>query len=167
GQLLQTGEIGANGSITRADRETDDNRTEHDVVRGHIDAFTKFDIDDAWRWGANLNRVSDKTYLRLYGYGSDRTLTSRLYTEEFGDRSSGLGRTLWFQGRRDSDNNDEFPLITPELSYDFVGEPSSLGAYWTGDVGALNLARIKGRDVRRLNGEVGWVLPYISSIGTV
>src|SRR5262249_24091771 len=47
------------------------------------------------------------------------------------------------------------------------GEPSSLGAYWTGDVGALNLARIKGRDVRRLNGEVGWILPYISSIGTV
>src|SRR5262249_19861359 len=103
----------------------------------------------------------------LYGYGSDRTLTSRLYTEEFGDRSYGLGRTLWFQGLRDSDNNDEFPLITPELSYDFVGEPSSLCASWRGDVGALNLARIKGRDVRRLNGEVGWILPYISSIGTV
>ncbi len=161
---LRTGEFQADGSITRADREND-NETENDVVRGHIDAIARFDYDENWRWGADLERASDTTYLRLYDYGTERTLTSQAFAETFDERSYGIGRALWFQGLRDGDDDDQFPLIWPEAIYHHVGEPWGIGNYLTFDAGVLNLSRIEGRDSRRLHSQAGWHLPFVSRYG--
>jgi LPS-assembly protein len=125
-RLFQTGEFDVNGSITRADRQDEDqdqDEIDDNVVRGHIDARARFDHDENWRLGADLERASDKTYRRLYDYGNERTLTSQAFAERFDERSYGIGRSLWFQGLRDEDDNDEFPLIWPEAFYHYVGEP--------------------------------------------
>jgi LPS-assembly protein len=165
-RLFRTGELDINGSITRADREDEDqNEIEDDVVRGHIDARARFDYDENWRLGADLERASDKTYRRLYDYGNERTLTSQAFVERFHERSYGIGRSLMFQGLRDEDDNDEFPLIWPEAIYHHVGEPWGIGNYLTFDAGVLNLTRTDGRDSRRLHSQVGWHLPYISRYG--
>lgn len=158
------GEFQADGSITRADRE-DDNDVDDDVVRGSIDASTRFDYDEKWRWGADLERASDKTYRRFYDYGNESTLTSQAFTETFDERSYGIGRSLWFQGLRDQDHNDQLPVITPEVAYHYVGEPWGVGNYLTFDAGALNLSRIEGRDSRRLSSRAGWHLPFTSRYG--
>ena len=167
-RLFQTGEFDVNGSITRADRQDEDqdqNEIDDNVVRGHIDARGRFDYDENWRLGADLERASDKSYRRLYDYGNERTLTSQAFAERFDERSYGLGRSLWFQGLRDEDDNDEFPLIWPEAFYHYVGEPWGIGNYLTFDAGVLNLSRIEGRDSRRLHSRAGWHLPYISRAG--
>ena len=167
-RLFRTGEFDANGSITRADR-TDEDQDEVDAnaVRGHIDARTRFDYDENWRWGADLERASDKTYRRLYDYGNERTLTSQAFVENFQERSYGIGRTLWFQGLRDQDDDDQFPQIWPEVIYHYVGEPTGIGNYFTLDAGVLNLSRIEGRDSRRVHGQAGWHLPYTSRWGAL
>jgi LPS-assembly protein len=167
-RLFQTGEFDVNGSITRADRkdeDEDENEIDDNVVRGHIDAHARFDHDENWRLGADLERASDKTYRRLYDYGNERTLTSQAFAEHFHERSYGIGRSLWFQGLRDEDDNDEFPVIWPEAIYRYVGEPWGIGNYLTFDAGLLNLTRIDGRDSRRLHSRAGWHLPYVSRQG--
>ncbi len=165
-RLFQTGEFEVDGSITRADRtDQDENETDDDVIRGHIDAKARFDHDENWRLGADLERASDKTYRRLYDYGNERTLTSQAFAERFEGRSYGIGRSLWFQGLRDEDDNDEFPVIWPEAIYHYVGEPSGIGHYLSFDAGVLNLSRSEGRDSRRVHSKAGWHLPYISRHG--
>ena len=161
---LQMGEFQTDGSITRADRE-DDNEVHDDEVRGYIRSNARFDHDENWRYGTDLFRASDKTYLRLYDYGSDRTLTSQAFVETFADRSYGIGRSMWFQGLRDQDNNDQFPIIVPEAVYHYVGEPLSAGDYLTFDAGVLNLSRIEGPDSRRLHSLAGWHRPFVSPHG--
>ena len=163
---LQTGEVELDGSATKADREKD-NGTDENTFRGHINGKARFDLNDDWRWGADLQRASDKTYRRLYDYGNERTLTTQAFAENFNDRSYGLARSMWFQGLRDQDNNDEFPLIWPEATYHYVGEPGSIGNYLTFDAGALNLTRVEGRDSRRLHSLAGWHLPFTSRQGYV
>ncbi|HXV23546.1 MAG TPA: LPS assembly protein LptD [Alphaproteobacteria bacterium] len=165
-RLLRTGEVDVNGSITRADRQDEDQgETENDVIRGHIDGKARFDHDENWRLGADLERASDKTYRRLYDFGNERTLTSQAFAERFEERSYGIGRGLWFEGLRDEDNNDEFPLISPEVIHHYVGEPWGTGNYLTFDAGLLNLSRLEGRDSRRLHSQAGWHLPYTSRHG--
>ncbi len=165
-QLLQRGEMSVDGSITRADRlDENQNQTEDDALRGHIDGQARFDYDEHWRLGADLARASDKTYLRLYDFGNERTLTSQAFAERLEKRSYGIGRGLWFQGLRDEDDNDEFPVIWPETIYHYVGEPWGMGNYLTFDAGALNLSRVRGRDSRRLHSQAGWHLPYTSRHG--
>jgi LPS-assembly protein len=161
-----SGEAQGYGSITRADRKEDDG-TDNNVIRGHIDAFSRFDIDETWRAGADLERTTDKTYLRLYDYSDARTLTSRLYGEGFTGRSYGLGRGLLFQGLREGDHDNELPIALPELSYAFVGEPGRYGNYLTFDANALSLTRIDGRDVNRLSGIGGAQLPHTFDSGHV
>jgi LPS-assembly protein len=169
-RLFRTGELEMDGSITRADRQDEDeeeDQIDDNVVRGHIDARTRFDYDENWRLGADLQRASDKTYRRLYDYGNERTLTTNAFAERFDERSYGIGRSLWFQGLRDEDDNDEFPIIWPEAIYHYVGEPFGMGNYLTFDAGALNLSRSEGRDSRRLHSRAGWHLPFTSRHGYV
>ncbi len=161
---FQTGEVELDGSATQADREKD-NGTDENTFRGHINGKARFDLNEDWRWGADLQRASDKTYRRLYDYGSERTLTTQAFVENFNDRSYGLARSMWFQGLRDQDNNDQFPLIWPEATYDYVGEPWGIGNYFTFDAGVLNLTRVEGRDSRRVHSLAGWHLPFTSRYG--
>jgi LPS-assembly protein len=167
-RLFRTGEFDVNGSITQADRQDEhqnEDEIENDVIRGHVDAAARFDYDENWRLGADLERASDKTYRRLYDYGSERTLTSQAFAERLHERSYGIGRSFWFQGLRDEDDNDEFPVIWPEAIYHHVGEPWGIGNYLTFDAGVLNLTRTDGRDSRRVHSRAGWHLPYTSRYG--
>ena len=38
--------------------------------RGHIDATGRFDVDENWRWGFDIERATDKTYERLYDFSA-------------------------------------------------------------------------------------------------
>ena len=116
-------------------------------------------------------RISNAPRTRPTG-ASTTTATSgpsptNAFAERFDERSYGIGRSLWFQGLRDEDDNDEFPIIWPEAIYHYVGEPFGMGNYLTFDAGALNLSRSEGRDSRRLHSRAGWHLPFTSRHGYV
>lgn len=166
-QLFQKGYISILGNATIADRERKDGSIENDTLRGYIDAFGRYDINDNWRAGLDLQRSTDDTYLRVYDFSAEDTLTSRAYVETFQGRSYGATSAYLYQGLRSSDDNDKAPIIAPLTEYHYVGEPGIVGGTYFADTSLLNLTRIEGRTSRRLAFGGGYELPYTGPIGDV
>ncbi len=167
--LFTDGEVRIAGSATIADREESDGNIEEDRFRGHIDAEGRFDIDRTWRWGFDVNRASDDTYLRAYDFDTSRTLTSEGYLEGLKGRNYAAVRGLAYQGTRVSDKNNEFPIVAPLADYSFISEPGiglPSGRY-TVDANLMSLSRIEGRDSRRLSVIGGYHLPFTGPIGDI
>ncbi|MFO1061311.1 MAG: LPS assembly protein LptD [Dongiaceae bacterium] len=165
-QRFVDGYFQADGSATYTSRNDDASGGEK-VMRGHLFAAGRYDIDENWRSGLDVNFASDKDYLRLYNFTSARTLTTRAFAEGFYGRSYALAESMWFQGTRDQDNNKQSPIVAPALSYSYVGEPGRYGSYLTFDASTAVLTRISGRDDRRISLQGGWTLPYTSPAGDV
>lgn len=167
---LPDGYLQLAGSATVADRERTHNgqsETLENQFRGNIDSYGRFDLNDDWRWGFDARRETDKTYMRLYKFGNDRTLTSRFFAENFDGRNYLSINNYAFQGTLEEDNNDEAPIVTPVIDYNFVSEPADYGGYYKADFNTMVLDRIDGRDSRRVSLNVGWSLPYTAPAGDI
>lgn len=155
------------GSATIGDRE---NRrdTETDVFRGHLDIAGEFGIDRFWRWGFDAQRASDDTYLRLYDFPTDSGsfLESEAFVEGFRGSAYVSGRAFSYQGQR-SEDDEELPIILPEIRYDYVSDAGRAGGRYFMQAGGLGLTRIDGRDSRRLSSTLGWRLPYTDKLGGI
>jgi LPS-assembly protein len=136
--------------------------------RGHIRGKGRFDIDDTWRTGFNIDRSTDDTYLRRYGFGSNnKALISSAFVEGFRGRSYANMQTMSFQGLRSTDDPGKTPLILPMADYNFRGDPNANGARWNFDASALSLTRDEGTSSHRLSTKTSWNLPYIASTGEI
>ncbi len=136
-------------------------------VLGHIAARARFDINDTWRWGTDLNRASTDTYMRRYGFGNQGTLTSNVFAEGFrGDNYASIS-AMSFQGLRVSDNNETSPIVLPLVQYSYQGAPGKFGAYKTMGVNMAALTRSKTVDSQRLSIRPAWHLSYIAPKGDV
>jgi len=155
------------GSATIADRENDDGTLETNAFRGHIDSTARFDISDTWRAGLDIQRATDDTYLRIYNFSSDRTLTSRAYAEGFNGRNYLSANSFAFQGLRATDRQAESPIVLPFVGYNFISEPGAGGGRYRFDGDILALTREEGRDSRRLSTVTAWELPYTSGWGDI
>ncbi|MDH5748764.1 MAG: LPS assembly protein LptD [Rhodospirillales bacterium] len=153
---FRNGKFFASGSATQ-DSDND--------VRGHFFSKGRFDIDDRWRWGFDFNRASDETYLRRYGYTSDNTLISNVFTEGFGTRSYLSANAYDFQSMAEGVVNG--PLIMPLLDYNYIGDSGPFGGRPSLDMNLMTLTRDDGTDSRRLSIKAGWALPYIGPAGDV
>ncbi len=168
--LFPTGEFSFAGSGTIADRtvrRNGRNVDQTDRLRGHLETFGRFDIDETWRWGFDGNRSSDGTYLRVYDFSNDRTLTSRLFAEGFDGRSYAAANAYAYQGLRATDDNDEFPLVAPLLDVNYISDPGIAGGVYRFDANAAVLTRLEGRDTRRVALTGSYELPYTSPLGDV
>ncbi len=171
-QRVENGKFKISGSATISDLTTTDNgvtTTETNQLRGHIFTDGQFDLNNNWRAGFDINRESDKDYLRLYGFPGnfDRSLDSTVYAEGFDGRSYASARSYAFQGLRDSDINSQAPIVAPLINYNLVSKTGPAGDYWTIDANAMALSRIEGTDSRRLIGKIGWTLPYTAPAGDI
>ncbi len=165
-QLFTNGEIELKGSATIADRETD-SEVKDDQFRGHIDNKGRFDIDDIWRWGFDANRSTDDTYLRLYNFSDEATLTSNVFAEALDGRNYMAVNAFAFQGQRDDDPTDELPIVLPLVDYNYLSEPDSLGGRYSVDTNLGLLSRIEGRDTGRVSLKGGWEMPFVGKMGDV
>ncbi len=156
--LRSRGEIDVRGSATYNSENT---------FRGHIDGKARYDINDTWRAGLDLQRTSDDTYLRRYDISSPKTMTSRLYAEGFNGRDYMLADSYAFQGLSENDDPGKTPIVLPILEYHRISEAGRLGAKTTLDASFQALTRSDSTDTRRLSIEGGWHLPYIGSFGEV
>lgn len=164
-ELFPRGRLELGGSATIADRETNNGETKSDQFRGHIDSRGRFAIDQSWRWGFNVDRATDDTYLRLYNFSSDSTLTSNLFTEYLRGRNYAAINGFAFQSTREEVNDDENPFVVPLIDYNFLSEPDAFGGRYSFDTNLAVLTRIEGRDTRRLSLQGGWEIPFIGPIG--
>jgi LPS-assembly protein len=166
-QLFRDGRIDLRGSLGISDRTESDGTIEEDVLRGHIDSTARFDINKAWRWGVDAQRATDDTYLRVYNFSDEGTLTSRAFVEGLNGRNYLAVNNYLYQGLRSTDNNDELPIILPLAEYSYMSDPGIAGGKYTMDASLLALTRIEGRDSRRVSVALGWELPYTGPAGDV
>ncbi len=149
-------------SATQDDAQTGENR-----LRGHIDSETRFSIDELWRWGLDVKLASDDTYLQRYGFIKQDTLTNHLFVEGFGERSYAVAEGYYFQGLRIEDDQDETPLVAPNLSYNFVSEPNSFGGMTTLDADLRAMTRDEGATSQKMSLIPGWEISHTDSLGTI
>src|SRR3546814_4704644 len=84
-------------------------------------------------------------------------------------RSHAAVRGLAYQGMRENDSNDEFPIVSPLADYNFISEPGTRrpGDQYRFDANLMALSRIEGRDSRRISVISGYQLPFCGAIGDV
>ncbi|NQV83828.1 MAG: LPS assembly protein LptD [Rhodospirillales bacterium] len=156
---FRKGTLDATGSLVAGDSQED--------IRAHIKAEGRFDLDDTWRWGFDLHRASDDTYLRRYGLGSPASLNSRLFTEGFRQRNYFSANVYSFQGIQSTDDPDTEPVLLPLVDFNHLGRPDRFGGQTILDANFLALVRQEGTDTRRLSIRPGWQLPFVDTLGGV
>ena len=169
---LMDGELEARTSFTN--NESDGFGTEKGSfgIRGHMAAKGRFDLDDTWRTGFDINRATDDTYIRRYGFNSDITLndsnnslTTHLFTEGFRRRNYLAVNAYAFQGLNQGDDAGDTPLVLPMIEFNHVGEPDRFGGRSSLDANFLALTRTGGSDTQRLSLNGGWRVPFLGPGG--
>ncbi len=166
-EVFPTGELDLRASLTHTDREKSDGTIESDVFRGHIDSTARFDINDSYRMGVDVQRSTDDTYMRLYNISSAQDLTSRAFVEGFNGRNYLSVNNYLYQGLRSTDEDSKLPIIHPLAEYNYMSDPGVAGGKYTLDASVLALTRTEGRDSRRLSVAMGWELPYTGPAGDI
>ena len=156
-ERTRDGQFTIDASITRALTADQDG----DRIRGHVFGHGLFDIDETWRWGFDLERALDDTYLRRYSISSKDDLVTTLFAERFHRRSYMSGAGYSFQGLRAGKQGDQSPIVLPLLDAHLVSAPNYAGGYTTLDANLLILERLDGIDTRRLSITGGWHRPTI------
>ncbi len=134
---------------------------------GHVAAYGRFDINDTWRWGADINRTWGDTYMRRYDLGGQDTLTSRAFVEGFRGPNYARVEGIAFQGLEEDDNPKTTPVVLPLAEFSHQGEPGKFGAYTNFDVNIAALTRETGTNSRRVSLGAAWSLPYIAPKGDI
>lgn len=161
-QRFVNGALRTDASVTNGSTDTEDNKN-----RGHIFGETRFDLDDTWRTGADVQLASDDTYLRRYDFNSLDTLTNHLFVEGFRGNNYARAEAFHWRGLRQNDDPGLTPIVAPLIGYSFVGEPDRRGGRWALDANLMVLTKKDGEDSRRLSLRGGWSLPHISDSGSV
>ncbi len=174
---FQEGDFEARASIKENTPASEQTYTTEDGIaniRGHLSAKGRFDYDETWRWGFDVNRQSDAAYLTRFGFTTDNTLpritnalASQGFVEGFHRRDYFYASGTTFQNTLASTDETQTPIILPLVDFNHVSEPDVYGGYSTLDVNMLALTRSEGSDTRRLSFRGGWNLPYVAPSGEV
>jgi LPS-assembly protein len=180
-QSYPSGSLLIDGSVARTDQginqlftTTDSSTVEKNEMRGHVFGRGRWDIDDTWRTGFDVQRASDRTYLSLYKitntdlYNQNiQTLTTNAYVEGFMGRSYAAANGYAFQGLRSFDTLRTTPYVPVMWDYNYVSEGTPHGGRFSLDANTMVLQRNDGPDSRRMSVIGGYQVPYISPFGEV
>ena len=165
-QLRDAGSYHVEGSITdpRA-RDGNGNLTSGNQWRGHVFAQGDEQLDDHSHIGFDIQRASDDTYLRRYGFGDQQALFSRAYFEQAEGRNFSLAEGLNIQGLRSTDSQKTTPLVLPILQgyYETPMDDHGIKYHVAGD--AQLLTREQGVNQRRVSITPGVTLPFVTDDG--
>ncbi|MGQ0677735.1 MAG: LPS-assembly protein LptD [Rhodospirillales bacterium] len=179
-QVWANGGVVFDGSVARTDRgfdplfnDTDPPKTEEDQLRGHVFGRGRWDVNESWRTGFDLQRASDRTYLSLYRitnpqlFANTQTLTSNAFAEGFMGRSYAAANAYAFQGLRSTDTLRTTPYVPMLWDYNYLSEAAPYGGRWSLDANTMVLERNDGADSRRVSLIGGYQVPYITPLGDV
>ena len=160
-ERTQDGAFAIDASITQARTRAEDGSR----IRGHVFGHGLFDIDETWRWGFDLERALDDTYLTRYDLSDADELVTNLFAERYRQRSFLSGNSYLFQSLRAGEQGDQSPIVLPLLDASLVTAPDYAGGYATLDGNFMVLERLDGTDSRRLSIAGGWHRPMILAGG--
>ncbi|MGH6968079.1 MAG: LPS-assembly protein LptD, partial [Stellaceae bacterium] len=134
--------------------------------RGHFFGSGTFNLDQNWRSGFDVQRVSDQAYLLEYHIPQPTNfLSSHVYAEDFGPRSYGNISAYSFQSLNTLVGDGIQPIVLPIASYEWTSNPDSIGGRLQLSGNALNLERHSGSDIRRVSAQSEWRLPFDGPLG--
>jgi LPS-assembly protein len=136
--------------------------------RGHIFSTGRFSLDETWRAGWNLQRSSDRTYLRQYRVGSLDS-SAALVTTPFVE---GFGRTFYvradgylYQSLRQGADRNSVPIVLPRGYAEYAAETDRIGGQFRTDLGLFATSRKTGTDTRRIASRTTYSVPVTGPIG--
>jgi LPS-assembly protein len=150
----------ASGSVTYDPDET--------RWRGHLASTARFSLDETWRAGWDVQRSSDRTYLRRYRVGAFNNasvLVSTPFIEGFGANFYARADANFYQGLGSLDASRRIPMVLPRVYGEITGFQDPLGGLWRGDLGVFATSRQTGTDTRRLASRINWMLPLRGGFG--
>jgi LPS-assembly protein len=164
-ERFQRGIIDVQGSGGYLDRVLDDNKNTR-TGRGHIKAMGRYDYDDNWRFGADIQRASDRSYMTRYDIDKNLLLQNRLYAEGFYGRDYANVSLYKFDDLRQSVDPEFSPRALPVASYEHYsprlgGNNLLRNSYlrWTPSTAILQ--RDVGVNSQRLSSKAEWVIPEL------
>jgi len=158
--------VNASGAYTNLADRNDVPISPIDRFRGHFFANGEVDLTDSWRASFDIQRTSDQTYMRRFGFGgTEPFLQSRAYAEGFNDRSYTLIDSYIFQSLRFGIGDTTQPIVLPTATYNWISHPDSWGGRWDVTANALNLFRPNGTQIRRVSAGANWQVPFDGAIG--
>jgi len=137
-------------------------------LEADIFARGRFNYDDTWRYGFDLNRATNAKYLRDYRVNNRAdVLTSRLYLEGFGTGAYTKLDSIAYQGLVASVAQTRLPYVLPRYQYSYFGEPDALGGRLSFDTQNFNVLREVGTSTQRAAATLNWQRPFAGAFGEV
>lgn len=173
-QRFNSGELQIQGSIGYFDNEAATrlgagaNEQIAERLSGHIFSRGRFNIDENWRVGFDLNRASSDSYLRTFRFEYRRVLTSQVYAEGFwGTEAYARIDSRMYQGLRSTDDTTRIPYVAPNAYFEYAPRKQIAGGWLTVDTGLLGLTREVGTFSQRLSTRATWERPFHDGFGGV
>jgi LPS-assembly protein len=166
-ELFSNGELKATASINYSNAGAGTVENTGDQARGHIDASGVWDLDDTYRTGFDLQRVSDQTYLIRFSFPVPglSTMTSRAYLEGFEPNASTDVNAYVFQPLQPGLGDSTQPIVLPVINRNWQSEPDGFGGVWRLNANLLNIFREVGTQTRRLSLGAEWDKTFFDGIG--
>jgi LPS-assembly protein len=146
----------------------DDPNQKPDQMRWHIDSVSQFAIDDEYRTGLQLERVSDQTYLQRFSFPTPALSTevTRAYLEGFPTDGSLDVNAYLFQPLTPGLGDASQPIVLPVVNRNWVLQPpDDIGGTLKFNTNLLNIVREVGTDTRRLSLGGEWDRTFYDGIG--
>ncbi len=162
------GIIDAIGSANYSSRGTAfEEQTVGSGFRGHINTHGEFDLNDSWRTGFDLERVSDQTYLLRFGYGLPflDTMISRAYLQGFERRAATDVNAYLFQPLLPGIGDSTQPIVLPVVNRDWYTPVDGFGGRWHFNANLLDILREVGTQTRRVSLGSTWTKSFIDGVG--
>jgi len=173
-ERFERGSLQLDGNIEYADLTSENTGDDKgDRVRGNLLGMFRYDINNIWRAGADVDYASDKSYLQRYNLTAATNLTDRAYVEGFQGRDYAAVNTYYFQDLRPGTQPVQ-PTVLPEVGFNTLGEPGqTFGGRWSMDGSMLITARDnqsaalpeQGPETRRASLDGGWERQFVSDTG--
>ncbi len=167
-QRFSNGYIDNLGSINYSTVTSSTNGQSTEQWRGHLNAVGEFDLDDTYRTGFSLQRVSDQTYLQRFSFTQPpfASMVSRAYLEGFPDNGSLDVNAYMFQPLQPGLGDSTQPIVLPVINRTWVFKPDSIGGDLKVNTNLLDIVREVGTQTRRLSTGAEWDKTFYDGLGS-
>jgi LPS-assembly protein len=134
-----------------------------------IYATGRFNYDDTWRYGFDIQRASNVNYATFFNLnnplGASGVLTSQVYLEGFGNGAYTRLDARIYQGLLSNVITAELPVVMPRYEYSFVSDVDPLGGRLSVDTQDFNILRQTGTNTQRGSLTLNWNRPFVGQLG--
>ncbi len=137
------------------------------ALRWHVNATGEFDLDDTYRTGFQLQRVSDQTYLQRFSFQTPLIATevTRAYLEGFPADGSLDVNAYLFQPLTPGLGDSTEPIVLPVINRNWQLQPDVIGGNLKLNTNLLDIVREAGTNTRRLSLGGEWDRVFYDGIG--